>query len=113
MHEFSIVNALLEMCEKNAQEHNASKITKVEIKVGKLSGVEPHLLETAFDTFKEETVCDGAELVMQLQDIVVRCQSCQSETTLSHNEFICPTCHSTELSIIDGEEMYLMHLEME
>ena len=39
MHEFSIVNALLEMCEKNAKEHNASKITKVEIKVGKLSGV--------------------------------------------------------------------------
>lgn len=113
MHEFSIVNALLEMCEKNAKEHNASKITKVEIKVGKLSGVEPHLLETAFNTFKEETVCDGAEFVMQIQDIVVRCQSCQNETTLSQNEFICPTCKSTELSIIDGEEMFLMHLEME
>jgi len=113
MHEFSIVTALLEMCEKNAKEHNATKITKVEIKVGKLSGVEPHLLETAFNTFKEETVCDGAEFVMQIQDIVVRCQSCQSETTLSKNEFTCPACNSTELSIVDGEEMYLMHLEME
>ena len=113
MHEFSIVTALLEMCEKNAKEHNATKITKVEIKVGKLSGVEPHLLETAFDTFKEETVCAGAEFVMQIQDIVVRCQSCQSEATLSKNEFACPTCNSTELSIVDGEEMYLMHLEME
>lgn len=113
MHEFSIVTALLEMCEKNAKEHNASKITKVEIKVGKLSGVEPHLLETAFNTFKEETICDGAEFVMQIQDIVVRCQSCQTETALSKNEFTCPTCNSTELNIVDGEEMYLMHLEME
>lgn len=113
MHEFSIVTALLEMCEKNAKENNASKITKVEIKVGKLSGVEPHLLETAFNTFKEETICDGAEFVMQIQDIVVRCRSCQSEATLSKNEFTCPTCNSTELSIVDGEEMYLMHLEME
>lgn len=113
MHEFSIVTALLEMCEKNAKENNASKITKVEIKVGKLSGVEPHLLETAFNTFKEETICDGAEFVMQIQDIVVRCQNCQSEATLSKNEFTCPTCNSTELSIVDGEEMYLMHLEME
>jgi len=113
MHEFSIVNALLEMCEKNAKEHNASKITKVEIKVGKLSGVEPHLLETAFNTFKEETVCDGADFVMQIQDIVVRCQTCAHEAILASNEFTCPSCHSTELEIIDGEEMYLMHLEME
>ena len=98
---------------KNAKEHNASKITKVEIKVGKLSGVEAHLLETAFNTFKEETVCDGAEFVMHLQEIVIHCENCHNEATLSHNEFICPTCQSTDLRVIDGEEMYLMHLEME
>lgn len=113
MHEFSIVNALLEMCEKNAKENKAKKITKVEVKIGKLSGVEPHLLETAFDTFKEETVCDGAEFIVHLQEIVVRCQSCQSESTLLENEFVCPKCHSTDLTVIDGEEMYLMRLEME
>ena len=113
MHEFSIVNALLEMCEKNAQEHNATKITRVEIKVGKLSGVEAHLLETAFNTFKEETVCDGAEFVIHWQDIVIHCEKCHNEATLTQNEFICPTCQSTDLRVIDGEEMYLMHLEME
>ena len=72
---FRSVNALLEMCEKNAKENQAKKITKVEVKIGKLSGVEPHLLETAFDTFKEETVCDGAEFIVHLQEIVVRCQA--------------------------------------
>ncbi|MBN1839970.1 MAG: hydrogenase maturation nickel metallochaperone HypA [Campylobacterales bacterium] len=113
MHEFSIVNALLEMCEKNAKEHHATKVTKVEIKVGKLSGIEPHLLETAFDTFKEESICDGAEFVMHLQDVVIRCEACQKEATLNTNEFICPFCKSTDLTVIDGEEMFLMHLEME
>ena len=113
MHEFSIVNALLEMCDKNAQEHNATKITRVEIKVGKLSGVEAHLLETAFNTFKEETVCDGAEFVMHLQDVVIRCHSCHEESTLSKNELMCPSCGGNDVSIIDGEEMYLMRLEME
>ncbi|ACZ12118.1 hydrogenase maturation nickel metallochaperone HypA [Sulfurospirillum deleyianum] len=113
MHEFSIVNALLEMCEKNAQANQASRVTKVEIKIGKLSGVEPHLLETAFHTFKEESVCDGAELVMHLQDVVVRCHACNYEGALSQNEFVCPTCKSADVTVIDGEEMYLMHLEME
>ncbi len=113
MHEFSIVNALLEMCEKNARENNATKVTKVEVKIGKLSGVEAHLLETAFNTFKEETLCDGAEFVMHLQDIIVRCHHCNHEVTLSQNEFICPKCQSDEISVIDGEEMVLMRLEME
>lgn len=113
MHEFSIVNALLEMCEQNAKEHNMAKVTKVEIKIGKLSGVEPHLLETAFDTFKKESICSGAQLVMHLQDIIVHCQSCQKEGMIKDNIFECPTCKSTECTVVDGEEMYLMRLEME
>jgi hydrogenase nickel incorporation protein HypA/HybF len=113
MHEFSIVNALLDLCEKNAIANNATKITKVEIKIGKLSGVEPCLLQTAFDTFKEETICDGAELVVHVQDLVVYCNICNDEYTLVKNEFECPTCKGTDMSVIDGEEMMLMRLEMD
>lgn len=113
MHEFSIVNALLEMCEKNARANDAQKITRVEVKIGKLSGVEAHLLETAFNTFKEQTVCDEAEFVIHVQDVVIRCRDCACESALTQNELLCPACQSRDVSIVDGEEMYLMRLEME
>ncbi|MBN2964151.1 hydrogenase maturation nickel metallochaperone HypA [Sulfurospirillum sp. T05] len=113
MHEFSIVNALLDLCEKNAKENSASQVLKVEIKIGKLSGIEPHLLKTAFDTFKEGTLCENAELLMHLQDLVLYCSTCKSESVLEKNEFYCPKCNSVEVSVLDGEEMYLMRLEME
>lgn len=113
MHEFSIVNALMDMCEKNAKENNATKITKVEIKIGKLSGVEPHLLKISFDTFKEKTICDGAELVMNIQDLIIECRTCKAQSVLQKNIFICPLCKSTEVTVLDGEEMLLMSLEME
>lgn len=113
MHEFSIVHSLLDLCEAQAKKHGATKIFKVEIKVGKLSGIEPHLLETAFDTFKEKTICDGAELVMNIQELVMHCRECHHECTLEKNEFYCPKCGSPDIRMIDGEEMYLMHLEME
>jgi len=113
MHEFSIVNALLEMCEQNAKDHDMAKVTKVEIKIGKLSGVEPHLLQSAFDTFKEGTMCDGSELVMHLQDVILHCNTCQKESLIEQNTFECPQCKSTECSVVDGEEMYLIRLEME
>ena len=113
MHEFSIVNALLDMCEQNAKEHDMAHITKVEIKIGKLSGVEPHLLESAFNTFKEGTMCENAQLQMHLQDVILACASCHQESIIEKNTFECPLCHSSDCSVIDGEEMYLMHLEME
>lgn len=112
MHEFSIVQDLLHMCEKNAEQNNATKITKVEVKIGKLSGVEPHLLQTAFDTFKEKTICDGAEFLIHHQDLVVKCIKCGLESTLEQNTFACPSCEG-EVEVLDGEDMYLMRLEME
>ncbi len=112
MHVFSIVSSLLDMCEKNAKENKATKITKVEVKIGKLSGVEPHLLQTAFDTFKEKTICDGAEFVLHVQELVVGCRKCDEESVLENNVFVCPKCGG-DVEVLDGEEMYLMRLEME
>ena len=52
MHELSIVQDLLKVCDTNATEQGASSVKRVEIQIGKLSGVEPHYLKKAFDAFK-------------------------------------------------------------
>ena len=113
MHEYSIVQALLNQCEEHAKKHGATKITKVVTKIGVLSGVEPDLLQTAFDTFKEGTICDGAEFVMNLQPIVIYCRDCRQEATLDELKLACPECKSLNTNMVDGEDMYLMTLEME
>ena len=113
MHEYSIVQALLEQCESHARANNATKITKVVTKIGKLSGVEPHLLQTAFETFKENTLCDGAEFIMNLQDLKLHCNACQKESEWGEARYQCAHCQSTDVTVTDGEDMYLMTLEME
>ena len=52
MHEYSIVQSLLESCEEHAKSNDAKKVTKVVVKIGVLSGVEPELLQTAFEDRK-------------------------------------------------------------
>ena len=37
MHELAIVQELFKLCETNAMKHKATRITKVEIEVGRLS----------------------------------------------------------------------------
>jgi hydrogenase nickel incorporation protein HypA/HybF len=113
MHEYSIVDSLLQLADEHARKNNAKKVTKIEIKVGVLSGVEPELLKTAFDTFKEGTICEEAEFIMKIQPVVVRCRDCRFETELKKDEYRCPKCNSGNLEIIDGEDMYLMSLELE
>lgn len=113
MHEMSIVQALIEQCETQAKLNDAKKILSVDIKIGVLSGVEPHFLKTTFDTFKEQTICDKATLNMNIQKIVVACKECGKKSTLTQNHFICPKCKSEEIDVIDGEDMMLMRLEME
>lgn len=112
MHEYSIVQALLEQCEHYAEQNEATQITKVVVKIGRLSGVEPHLLEIAFNTFKEKTVCDGAEFVMNIQPVSIRCSTCGTETELDELHYKCPACDGLDVAITGGDEMLLMSLEM-
>ena len=113
MHEYSIVQSLIDSCEENAKNNNATKVTKVVVKIGVMSGVEPDLLQTAFDTFKEETICHDAQFIINIQKVKILCNECQTTSELEKNEYCCPKCKSTQLNILDGEEMYLMQLELE
>lgn len=113
MHELAIVEALVKQCEEQVRLNNAQRVLSVEVKIGILSGVEPHFLETTFHTFKQDTVCECAELVMNMQKIVVVCKRCGCTNTLEKHHFICPTCKSDDLEVVDGEELMLMRLEME
>ncbi|MCG9696455.1 hydrogenase/urease nickel incorporation protein HypA [Shewanella sp. Isolate11] len=113
MHEYSIVTALLEQCEQHAETNQASAITKVVIKIGLLSGVEPSLLATAFDTFKLEGRAKTAELEIQHQPIVIQCHQCHERNELKERTIICPQCNSFDTQIVEGEELLLMQLELE
>jgi hydrogenase nickel incorporation protein HypA/HybF len=112
MHEYSIVQSLLDSCEEYAQQNGASKVLKVVVKIGVMSGVEPDLLRIAFDTFKENTLCAESALILHSQKVKIECRSCHTVSELEKNEYRCLQCESTDINVIDGEDMFLMSLEL-
>ena len=112
MHEYSVVQALLEQVQELATQNEATEVTKVIVKIGVMSGVEPHLLEVAFETFKEKTICQNAHFIMNIQPLVLNCQSCHSKSEVQTAHYCCPQCESLNVNVDDGEDMYLMSLEM-
>ena len=64
MHEYSVVQSLIERVEREAEARGASRVVRVHVRLGEYAGVDPGLLETAYDTFRERTICENAPLVL-------------------------------------------------
>ena len=112
MHEYSVVQALLNQCEEVAAQNDATKVTKVITKIGVMSGIETHLLQIAFDTFKEGTICSDAEFVQNVQKLKLECKECGNVFEVDEVRYFCVKCESLRVKVLDGEDMYLMSLEM-
>lgn len=89
------------------------QIRELHVKIGRLSGVEAHYMQNCYEVFRAGTVCENADLIIHTQEIVVKCKNCGFSGDLTQNDFSCPRCKSSEISVIDGEDMYLMRLVIE
>ena len=76
MHEYSIVQALLERVDQEARAHGATRVHRVRVSIGDLAGIEIELLRTAFETFQQRTSCEGAELDVRRVDARWECARC-------------------------------------
>ena len=62
MHEYSIVQALYDKVAAQAAERRATRVHEVRVRIGDLSGVDVGLLDTAWRTFRVNTICDAAPM---------------------------------------------------
>ncbi|RMH79497.1 MAG: hydrogenase maturation nickel metallochaperone HypA [Acidobacteria bacterium] len=113
MHEFSIVQSLLELVEEQARVYKAKEVKVIQLLVGVLSGVEPHLLELAFETIKEGTVAQRAELRIEVERLKLYCRECGKESEKEELNALCPHCQSLNTEIRGGQELLLKSLELE
>lgn len=113
MHELSLVASLFETLEEKAREHDAVRITMVRLKVGRLSGAVPELLESAFDTYKKGTIADGARLEIEEVPVRFRCRACGADRTADEGTFACPSCGSRDVELLEGRDIVVERVELE
>lgn len=111
MHEYSIVAALLERVEAEAASRGATAVHQIRVRIGELSGVEPDLLASAYELFRERGVCAAAEL--EIVPVAARwgCPQCGGEIQ-SGAILRCPAC-SIPARLADGDEILLERIGME
>lgn len=113
MHELSVCLSLMQQIDSIVRDRNAARVTKITLDVGPLSGVEPELLRNAYPLAAAGTSAEGAELVMQTGDVVVRCSQCDSESTVAPNKLLCASCGDFRTRLVSGDELTLLRVELE
>jgi hydrogenase nickel incorporation protein HypA/HybF len=113
VHELSLVAGLFDTLEETVREHRAAKVTMVRLKVGKLSGVVPDLLVSAFDAYKKGTVADGARLEVVEVPVRLRCRDCGGEKMDAEGEFACLACGARNVEILEGRDLLVERIELE
>ena len=113
MHEFSITESVLTMAIEKAKEANASKITRINLVIGDLSGVVGDCVQFYFDHISKDTIANGAELVFETVGTKLRCRKCNREFTPDGLEWLCPVCHESGTEITSGRECYMESIEVE
>jgi hydrogenase nickel incorporation protein HypA/HybF len=113
VHELSLVAGLFEILEEKAREQNALRITAVKLRVGRLSGVVPDLLESAFDTFKKGTLAAEARLEIEAVPFSFKCRSCGGESFRDEPPYTCGACGSKDIELVGGMDLIVEKIEVE
>jgi hydrogenase nickel incorporation protein HypA/HybF len=111
MHEYSIVASLIDRVQQEAVAHGGTRVHRLHVRIGELSGVELDLLKTAFDTFRERTICEGAELSIEPIAATWACTDCNRN--FERGAILrCDGC-GRPARLIHGDEIVLDRIEME
>ena len=113
MHELAICQALMTQIETIATERNASQVVSIVIGMGPLSGVEAQLLQHAYPVASAGTVAEGAELVIERLPVRIKCSQCGQESDAKPNKLVCSHCGDWRTTLISGDELMLMSVELE
>lgn len=112
MHEFSLCRALLGQLETLAATHGATRITRVILRVGALSGAEPALLREAFPLASQGSLAATAELIIETVPVRVHCPVCNSDSEVPTNDLRCRTCGASSTVLTSGDELLLVSADL-
>jgi hydrogenase nickel incorporation protein HypA/HybF len=110
----SIAQALIEQVETEVEKSgHPGRVVRLEVIVGRLSGVHADALRFGFEMLSPGTLAEGAELQITQPDAVVHCQDCGARQPVAELTLRCPACGSGQITVAGGQDLLLQSIELE
>ncbi len=111
MHEFSIIQYIIDIAEKTAMDNNISHVSSVEVEVGQAAGVIREAMEFAWESAIKETILKDAVLKITEKPLVVKCTICLQQYEPVDIYESCPGCGDISPEVITGQELRVVAIE--
>jgi hydrogenase nickel incorporation protein HypA/HybF len=105
MHEMALAESMLEIVEKAARQHGASRVSAVRLEIGALSHVAVDALRFCFDAVTRGSLAEGATLDIESTPGEAWCMPCGERFPLAQVGDACPRCGGYQLTVTRGEDM--------
>jgi len=112
MHEVSIMQNVFEIAFSHLRQEKATRIHRLRLRIGALSGVVPDALQFAFDALKENTPAAEASLEVEYVPVRFYCAKCSLEFGTDDIVELCPACGSPSAEVRQGRELDVVSLEV-
>ena len=108
MHEVSLVRSVVRTLEDEFGVAELARVRDVYLRVGLLSNVEPALMQNAFWAVQAAAPRYAAlTLHVEVLPILVQCELCGHESTITNYRFVCARCDRPTKNIIQGTELLI------
>lgn len=107
-----IMQSLLTLVRRESQARSVSRIDRIVVRIGALSGVEPEALRFAFDAVAPAELGPAARLDIETIPATARCRACRATFTADrYGILVCPDCGEFSADILTGRELELARME--
>ncbi|BDU72806.1 hydrogenase maturation nickel metallochaperone HypA [Mesoterricola silvestris] len=113
MHELSLMAGMLGIIAGEARGQGFTRVSRIVLEIGALSGVEPEALRFAFDVSARGTVAEGAELEIEETEGRAQCGACGHTVPVRGTWGGCPACGTDALKVIAGKETRVKYLDVD
>jgi hydrogenase nickel incorporation protein HypA/HybF len=113
MHEMTLAQSIVDIVRDQARQGAFARVVRVKLAIGAFSYVEPHALEFGFEVVARGTIAEGATLVIERPPGSGWCPVCDKAVAVAAHGEPCPTCGGYGWTLVGGDEMRVVELEVE
>lgn len=114
MHELSICRGILStVLDYHQQLDKASAIKSIQLAIGRLTRIDIPSLRFNFAVVARNTAAENAILYIKHIEGKAECEACKSVFHLENYYDPCPNCQQQHKTILQGEEMNIISMEIQ
>jgi hydrogenase nickel incorporation protein HypA/HybF len=113
MHEVSLIENVVAIVDDARRTQGFAKVRMIRLQLGALSHAAPEALRFCFDAVTCGTIAEGAALVIEMIPGQGRCATCGEVVMMEQRFAGCPLCASPVVSVISGDSVRVLDLEVE